>query len=201
MLSTPLRSRLSTFVRPFSSSFKAADLTIEKTKAPKAKPGPDHSYVFGQLTTDHMLEIDWVQSNGWGAPRIVPYHNFEIDPSNSTLHYALECFEGMKGYPHKDGKSVNLFRPIDNMRRMQNSFHKLAFPEYDENELLECIKKLVDVDRDWMPAKDNKHSLYLRPTGISMENTLGVKAPTNVKLFTIISVSYTHLTLPTILLV
>jgi branched-chain amino acid aminotransferase len=31
------------------------------------------------------------------------------------------------------------------------------------------------------------HSLYIRPTGISMENSLGVKAPSAVKLFVIMS--------------
>jgi branched-chain amino acid aminotransferase len=162
-------------------------LTIEKTQQGKPKPAADHQYIFGDLTTDHMLEIDWNVNSGWGAPRITPYHNFEMDPANSTLHYALECFEGMKGYPHHDGKSINLFRPIENCKRMNNSFKNLAFPSYDNKELLSCIKKLVDLDRSWMPDRDNKHSLYIRPTGISMENTLGVKAATDVKLFVIIS--------------
>lgn len=93
----------------------------------------------------------------------------------------------MKGYPHQDGKTVNLFRPMDNMRRLQNSFKYLAFPEFDEAEHLKCIQTLVDLDRDWMPKKDLQHSLYIRPTGMSLENTLGVKAPSKVRMFTVIS--------------
>jgi branched-chain amino acid aminotransferase len=133
-----------------------------------------------------MLEIDWNVNSGWGKPIISPYRKFEIDPANSTLHYALECFEGMKAYPSQDKKNINLFRPIENMKRMQTSFEALAFPEFDSEELKKCITKLVEIEQDWMPWRE-KHSLYIRPTGISMENTLGVRPANDVKLFTIIS--------------
>ena len=156
------------------------------TKTPKAKPAEDHVYTFGSLTTDHMLEIDWDNENGWGNPYITPYHSFQMDPANSTLHYALECFEGMKANPSIHNKKIHLFRPIENMKRMNKSFEALAFPAFDNEEHLKCIKALVNVDREWMPWKD-KHSLYIRPTGISFENTLGVRAASKVKLFTILS--------------
>lgn len=155
------------------------------TKNPKQKPADDHTYIFGKLTTDHMLEIDWDQETGWGKPIISPYRAFQMDPANSTLHYALECFEGLKAYPTHE-KKLNLFRPIENAKRMQNSFKALAFPEFDAGELVKCVEKLVDIDRDWTPWRD-KHSLYIRPTGISFENTLGVKPASKVKLFTILS--------------
>ncbi len=177
------------FTRAFSvnETFFAKDLVFEKTQNPKEKPGPDHTYVFGDLTTDHMLEIDWNKEKGWGKPLISPYHNLSINPANSTLHYALECFEGMKGYPHVNGKDINLFRPLENMKRFNRSFEMLAFPSYDNEELSKCIAELVRVDKDWMPKRDNMHSIYIRPTGISMENTLGVKAASDVKLFVIMS--------------
>lgn len=161
-------------------------MEIKLTTTPKEKPAEDHAYEFGKLTTDHMLEIDWDQETGWGNPIISPYHNFDMDPSNSTLHYALECFEGMKAMPSYDQKKIHMFRPIENCKRMNNSFTALSFPSYDNEELLKCIIKLVDIDRDWMPWRE-KHSLYIRPTGISWENTLGVKSASKVKLFTIIS--------------
>lgn len=82
-----------------------------------------------------MLEIDWDQSTGWGKPTINPYHPFEMDPANSTLHYALECFEGLKAYPSSNKKDIFMFRPIENMKRMQRSFEALAFPDFDPQEL------------------------------------------------------------------
>ena len=42
-----------------------------------------------------MLEVDWNIKDGWKTPQITHYHNFEINPMNTTLHYALCCFEGI----------------------------------------------------------------------------------------------------------
>ena len=81
------------------------------TKKPKTKPAADHQYEFGKVMTDHLLEVDWTATGGWKKPIISPYRKFEIDPANSTLHYALECFEGMKAYPNLSEKTINLFRP------------------------------------------------------------------------------------------
>ena len=136
--------------------------------------------------TDHILEIDWNEKTGWAKPKISAYKPFQIDPANSTLHYALECFEGMKAYPHVNGKDINLFRAKDNMKRMNNSFEKLAFPNFDIDEAIKSIIELVKLDKEWIPRKYN-HSLYIRPTGIAMENTLGVKPTSDVKFFAIIS--------------
>jgi len=55
------------------------------------------------------LEIDWTSEKGWQAPKIGPVKNFSIDPRNSTIHYALECFEGLKGYPDVSGSKINFF--------------------------------------------------------------------------------------------
>lgn len=72
------------------------------------------------------------------------------------------------------------------MKRLKNSFENLAFPSFKEEELLKCIVDLVKLERDWLPRRP-KHSLYIRPTGIAMENTLGVRAANAVKLFVILS--------------
>jgi len=72
------------------------------------------------------------------------------------------------------------------MKRFNNSFENLAFPKFKEEELFKCIVDLVKLEREWLPRRP-KHSLYIRPTGISMENSLGVKAAGAVKLFVILS--------------
>ena len=109
--------------------------------------------MFGQLLTDHMLEIDWTINDGWDAPKIVPVAPLMLSPANSTLHYALQCFEGLKGYPHYNGSAINIFRAIENMKRFKISFESLAFPSFKEDELLKCIIDLVKLERDWMPKK------------------------------------------------
>lgn len=39
---------------------------------------------------------------------------------------------------------------------------------FDKGELLECIRKLVEVDQDWVPSAQDT-SLYIRPTFIGIE--------------------------------
>lgn len=73
-----------------------------------------------------MLEVDWDEIDGWQAPTINPFHNLQIDPRNSTLHYAIQLFEGMKAY-RKDDK-INLFRPDMNMARLLVSAERVGLP-------------------------------------------------------------------------
>jgi branched-chain amino acid aminotransferase len=81
---------------------------------------------FGVYTTDHMLEIDF-KGNTWQDPVISKYHDLSINPLNSTLHYAIQLFEGMKAFKTDDGK-VTLFRPEMNMKRMNDSAKRLSLP-------------------------------------------------------------------------
>ena len=43
-------------------------------------------------------------TSGWGVPEVKPYGPLSIMPTASVLHYATECFEGMKAYRGYDGK-------------------------------------------------------------------------------------------------
>ncbi|EQC34071.1 branched-chain amino acid aminotransferase [Saprolegnia diclina VS20] len=157
---------------------------IHKTMHPKAKVAKE-TLTFGTTFTDHMLEIDWDQKTGWGKPLIRPYGPLSVDPASSSLHYALQCFEGMKAYINDDGK-IRLFRPDMNMARMNNSMERLFLPTFDSEELIKCIEQLVLLDKDWIPKGDG-YSLYLRPTGISTHPHIGVGASTKAKVFVILS--------------
>lgn len=133
-----------------------------------------------------MLEIDYDHNNGgWQRPKIVPNQAFEIDPANATLHYSIECFEGSKAYRSVDNRAI-LFRTDQNFRRMNQSHLQLGIPTFDVPQMLECCKKLIEVEKDWIPAKP-LHSLYLRPTSICMDNKLGLSRVTKSKTFIILS--------------
>lgn len=108
------------------SQIDASKLTITRTNTPKPKL-PYHELKFGQLMSDHMLSIDWDYINGWHSPEIIPYQSLSLDPAASVLHYALECFEGMKAYIDKDN-NIRLFRPEKNMERINKSAHRLLLP-------------------------------------------------------------------------
>ncbi|XP_061555752.1 branched-chain-amino-acid aminotransferase, mitochondrial [Phycodurus eques] len=169
--------------RRLTSSFKAADLGIERN--PKCAPKPDpSSLVFGKQFSDHMLTARWSADGGWEAPRIQPFQNISLHPASSALHYSIELFEGMKAFRGADDR-VRLFRPMLNMERMHRSAERSCLPTFDKGELLECIKKLVELDQEWVPYSQDA-SLYIRPTFIGTEPSLGVTRASQALLFVIV---------------
>uniref|UniRef100_A0A8C9KNC3 Branched-chain-amino-acid aminotransferase n=1 Tax=Panthera tigris altaica TaxID=74533 RepID=A0A8C9KNC3_PANTA len=167
-----------------SSNFKAADLQLEITREPHEKPDPSKPLVFGKNFTDHMLMVEWTEKKGWGQPRIQPFQNLMLHPACSGLHYSLQLFEGMKAFKGSD-QQVRLFRPWLNMDRMLRSALRLCLPSFDKVELLECIRRLVEVDKDWVPD-DTNASLYVRPVIIGNEPSLGVARSSQALLFVIL---------------
>ena len=152
----------------------------------KPKPAADHQYTFGGLSTDYMLEIDYdVHNGGWQRPVIRANEPFELDPSNATLHYSIECFEGLKAYITHDERLM-LFRPDKNFERMNISHTQLGFPEFSASEAVACLKELVKIEKDWIPRRP-MHSLYVRPTSICMDNRLSLSKVEKSKTFIIFS--------------
>ena len=106
-------------------------------------------------------------------------------PTASVLHYATECFEGMKFYRGYDGR-LRLFRPDRNCRRMLESASRIALPAFIPDELQRLIEKLVSVDGGkWLPKEKPGEFMYLRPTMIANGAALGVQKPKEALLFII----------------
>ncbi|TDG96817.1 hypothetical protein EPR50_G00232810 [Perca flavescens] len=162
-------------------SFKAADLVIELSSTPKPKPDV---IPFGTVFTDHMLTIEWNASEGWQAPLIKPFGNLSLHPATSSLHYAIQLYEGLKAY-RGDDKQLRFFRPMLNLKRMSNTAKRACLPAFDESEFLECIRQLVETDKDWVPHSDSG-SLYIRPTFIATEPALGLRKPGSALLYVIL---------------
>jgi len=132
-----------------------------------------------------MLEIDYdMENGGWQKPVIKPNEPFMLDPANATLHYSIECFEGMKAYVTVDNK-VSLFRPEKNFERMNSSHRQLGFPQFDNHEMTECLKEIIKMEKAWIPNRP-LHSLYIRPTSICMDNMLGLSSVRKSKTFIIL---------------
>lgn len=150
-------------------------LKIEKVGPENAKPKPadESSLGFGRLFADHMLCADWTTDRGWHDMRIVPYGPLMLDPAALVLHYGQEIFEGLKAYIGAGGQ-IHLFRPKDNIVRMNQSATRLCMPELDVDDALAGIIELVNLEREWIPRAKGS-SLYVRPTMIATEAALGVK--------------------------
>ena len=156
---------------------------VQRAAVLKPKPDPD-TLVFGKTFTDHMFIMDYTAGQGWHDGRIVPYGPLALEPSAMVLHYAQEVFEGLKAYRTADGR-IQLFRPIDNARRLNDSCERLCIPAIDENLFVEAVKTLVAVDREWVPDQPGT-SLYIRPFIIATDASLGVHA-SHTYLFCIIT--------------
>ena len=156
---------------------------VQRAAVLKPKPDPD-TLVFGKTFTDHMFIMDYTAGQGWHDGRIVPYGPLALEPSAMVFHYAQEVFEGLKAYRTADGR-IQLFRPIDNARRLNDSCERLCIPAIDENLFVEAVKTLVAVDREWVPDQPGT-SLYIRPFIIATDASLGVHA-SHTYLFCIIT--------------
>ncbi|WP_066797688.1 branched-chain amino acid aminotransferase [Sphingomonas soli] len=128
---------------------------------------------FGKRFTDHMVMIKYHVDRGWHDARVMPRGPLSIDPACAVLHYAQEIFEGLKAYRLPDGGAA-LFRPEANAARFRESAERLAMAPLPEEAFLSSIRKLVEVDRDWIPEGEGG-SLYLRPFMFASEVFLGVK--------------------------
>ncbi len=156
-------------------------ITMTKNKRTK----PDFTKLgFGKYFTDHMLVMHYTDGK-WQEIEIVPYGDFSMEPCTNVLHYGQGIFEGMKAYKDKKG-NITMFRPYENMKRMNKSAERLCMPTFDETEVMEGIKELVRIDSDWIPT-DEGTSLYIRPTMIANDKMLGVHAAHDYIFFVILS--------------
>jgi len=134
-----------------------------------------------------MFIADYSRDKGWYNARIVPFANLSMHPAATVFHYGAEIFEGLKAYRRADGK-VQLFRPIENVRRMNNSAERLRLPQMAEEDMLQAIMELVKVEEAWVPHNEGE-SLYIRPFLFGNDEHLGVHSIVNATFVIICSPS------------
>jgi len=127
---------------------------------------------FGKVFSDHILEMDY-RDGEWQEPEIKPFQSLSLHPATSAIHYGQSIFEGMKANKTPDGE-VLLFRPDMNAKRFAESSERLCMPVIPEDVFLELVKRIVDIDRDWIPNKEG-YSLYIRPFMFATDDFIGIK--------------------------
>jgi branched-chain amino acid aminotransferase len=149
------------------------EIKITKTTTPKEMVAED-KLGFGHYFSDHMFIMDYTRGEGWHDARIVPFGNISLHPASTVLHYGAEIFEGLKAYRREDG-GVQLFRPMENIKRMNRSAERMSLPEMDEQDMLELLTTFVKCEEKWVP-KSFGTSMYLRPFMFGDDEALGVHA-------------------------
>lgn len=163
------------------------EITITKI-APekmKTKPADESKLGFGKIFTDHFFIMKYTKESGWSNASVEPYRALTLDPAAMCLHYGQEIFEGLKAYRGSDD-SIYLFRPEANIKRMNQSAERLCMPQIDEALFIEALKKLIILEKDWVPHSSGT-SLYIRPTMIATERAVGLHISNEYIFFIILS--------------
>ncbi|WP_291913012.1 branched-chain amino acid aminotransferase [Chitinophaga sp. CB10] len=158
-------------------------IKVTKTEHSRIGEVDFNNLVFGKKYADHMLVADF-DGKEWTDPRIVPFQNFSVSPSNAAWHYGQAIFEGIKAYKDPQGNPM-IFRPYDNYKRFNLSAERMGMPAVPEWLFIGGMDMLIDLDRDWVPTGEGC-SLYLRPFMIAADEFIGVR-PSDTYRFAIIN--------------
>ncbi len=163
----------------------AGEFHITKAERSKLNEMTLENIPFGKYFTDHMLEVDY-ENGEWKTPEIKPYQPLLLSPSLASLHYGQTIFEGIKAYRNAKTGEINIFRPHDNLKRFNLSAERMEMPPVPEEIFIEGMRKLIDLDKNWIPNKPD-HSLYIRPFMFASDEMIGVRPSESYKFIIILS--------------
>ncbi|MCR5177743.1 MAG: branched-chain amino acid aminotransferase [Lachnospiraceae bacterium] len=128
---------------------------------------------FSYIKTDKRYVSNF-RNGKWDAGKITDDATVVLSEDSGVLHYAQECFEGLKAYTTADGRIVT-FRPDQNAKRMVDSAKRLEMPPFPEDRFIDAVEKTVRANADWVPPHGSGASLYVRPVMFATGDVIGVK--------------------------
>ncbi len=128
---------------------------------------------FQYLRTDFRYSCSFINGE-WQPSAMLQDENLVVHEGAPALHYAQQCFEGMKAQTAEDG-SVLLFRPELNYERMNQAAARLLMPEVPALMFLDAIESTVQANYAWIPPYGTGASLYIRPMLIGVGENLGLQ--------------------------
>ncbi len=128
---------------------------------------------FSYIKTDYRFIAHW-KDGKWDNGELTTDSTLHIHEGSTALHYGQQCFEGLKAYRCKDG-SINLFRPDQNAKRMQNTCDRLLMPQVPTELFIRACKEVVKANEKWVAPYGTGATLYLRPFVIGVGENIGVR--------------------------
>jgi|GEM_PF-8461 len=153
-------------------------IPIQKTTHSRLLETDFDHLVFGETVSDHMLSSDY-RNGAWSDPQIVPYADLSLPPSLMGLHYGQIVWEGMKAFRQANGR-VAIFRIDRHALRLNRSFQRMAMPQMPAEYFEACIRTLVALDADWVPASPGS-ALYIRPIVFASDARFGMRISENYR--------------------
>lgn len=128
---------------------------------------------FEYSKTDYRFSAVY-EKGKWSEGKLLTSDIIGIHEGAPALHYAQQCFEGLKAQTAKDGR-VLLFRPELNSERMRHTAERLCMPEVPTELFLRGIEEAVKANAAWIPPYGSGASLYIRPLLIGVGENLGLR--------------------------
>lgn len=134
---------------------------------------------FSEKQVNGHISCQWTQAGGWGKPQwnTSPFINIHV--AATGINYGQHAFEGIKAFRTAQN-SVHIFRPQENAKRINLSARVASMPEIPEDLFLDCLRKVVAGNLDWVPPyspQSSKGSLYIRPLLIGTGPKLMLGSP------------------------
>ncbi|MEX2131306.1 MAG: branched-chain amino acid aminotransferase [Pseudohongiellaceae bacterium] len=116
-----------------------------------------------------------VHKNGkWQDGELIGSEMIAVHEGAPSLHYAQQCFEGLKAQTAPDGR-VLLFRPTLNSERMNEAAGRLMMPAVPKEMFISAVEQAVRANYAWIPPYGSGASMYIRPMLIGIGENLGLK--------------------------
>ena len=132
------------------------------------------SLPFGYYKTDYNVRASFIDGK-WSDYKVFDSEYVDIHMAATCLHYGQEIFEGMKAFEGVDGV-VRLFRPEENLKRIQDSARGLLMEPIPSKLFLDMVKEVVKLNQRFIPPYETGSSFYVRPVEIGITPRVGVQA-------------------------
>ncbi len=115
------------------------------------------------------------RDGAWEAIKTEHNPYFNIHVAATALHYGQSCFEGLKAFRQKNGRTA-VFRPDENAKRMIVSARRIAMEPPDEELFVEAVTQAIRLNSEYVPPYGTGASLYVRPLLIGTSPHVGLHA-------------------------
>ncbi len=127
---------------------------------------------FSYIKTNTII-VSQYKNGKWEAPVSLTEDNITLNAMSASLHYGLQCFEGLKAFNGKDGK-IRIFRPRENAARLKRSAEYIGIPAPGEELFINMVKRAVEENKDFIPPYSTRGSLYIRPALLGTGGQIGL---------------------------
>jgi branched-chain amino acid aminotransferase len=128
---------------------------------------------FEYTRTDYRFSARYVNGQ-WSEGELITDEIMHIHEGSPALHYAQQCFEGMKAQTAEDGR-ILLFRPDLNSERMRNTADRLSMPRVPDELFQRGVMEVIRANTAWVPPYGSGASLYIRPLLVGLGANMGLR--------------------------